>query len=84
MLQQGSVDASLKLVRIQSMDYYDVDAYETDHGWVARATRLDPSGQDEVAFCSDLGFESETKEEALRCGEAWVSSRGGRIRRMKP
>lgn len=65
------------------MDYYDVDAYPTDHGWVARATRLDRFGQDELAFCSALGFESETEEEARRSGARWVLSRGGKIRKAQ-
>jgi hypothetical protein len=64
------------------MSHFDIDAYLTDHGWVSRATRLDPHGVDETPFCSDLGFESETEEAALRRGAHWVLSRGGRLRKV--
>ncbi len=40
-------------------------------------------GQDELAFCSDLGLESETEEEAVRRGARWVVSRGGKIRKTR-
>jgi hypothetical protein len=64
------------------MAYYDVDAYPTDHGWVARVTRLDRYGQDELVSCSELGFESETEVDALRRGARCVLSTGGKIRRV--
>ena len=41
---------------------FDIDAYPTDHGWVARVTRLDETGVDEVVFMADLGFESQIDE----------------------
>jgi hypothetical protein len=65
------------------MSYFDVDAYNTDRGWVGRATRLDRFGQDELPFCSDLGFESETEEEARRRAAQWVLSSGGKIRKIQ-
>jgi len=64
------------------MSWYDVDAYETNYGWVGRATRLDRFGQDElVDYISPLGFETETKEEARHHVARWVSSKGGKIRK---
>ena len=62
------------------MHYFDIDAYSTDHGWVARVTRLDETGVDEVVFMADLGFESESEDAALRRGAGWVLSKGGRVR----
>jgi hypothetical protein len=59
------------------MSYYDVDAYETDHGWVARATRLDRFGQDELVYMAGLGAEDNTREGAYSRGALWVLSQGG-------
>jgi len=60
---------------------YDIDAYNTDLGWVARATRLDRYGQDERVFCAGLGSEDDTEQKAIQRGVRWVHSRGDRIRR---
>ena len=61
------------------MEDFNIDAFRTDHGWVARATRLDESGVDEAVFMADLGFESEDEDAALRRGVRWVLSKGGRV-----
>jgi hypothetical protein len=59
------------------MSYYDVDAYNTDHGWVARVTRLDRFGQDELVYTAELGAEDRTREAAQNRGALWVRSQGG-------
>jgi len=62
------------------MDYFDIDAYSTDHGWVARVTQLSRFGEDEVVYKADLGFQDKTEDAALRRGVRWVLSRDGRVR----
>jgi len=59
------------------MSYYDVDAYKADHGWVARVTRLDRFGQDELVYTAGLGAEDNTREGARSRGALWVRSQGG-------
>ncbi len=63
-----------------SITLYDVDAYLTDHGWVARVTQLSRFGEDEVVYKADLGFQDKTEDAALRRGVRWVLSRDGRVR----
>jgi hypothetical protein len=63
------------------MEEFEIDAYLTDRGWVARATRLrfDETGVDETLFKADLGFQDETEDAALRRGVRWVLSKGGKV-----
>jgi hypothetical protein len=66
--------------RIDYVTYYDIDAYLTDLGWVARIAQLNRFGEDEVVYKADLGFQDETEDAALRRGARWVLSKGGRVR----
>jgi hypothetical protein len=79
-LLAGATSDCQAATRLDSMTSYDVDAHLTDRGWITRATTLNEFGVNEVAFCCELGDESETEEEALLRGARWVLSKGGRVR----
>jgi hypothetical protein len=57
--------------------FFEVDEYKTDRGWVARVTRLDRFGQDELVYTAGLGAEDNTREGAHNRGVLWVQSQGG-------
>jgi hypothetical protein len=66
--------------RIDFMEKFDIDAYRTNRGWVARAAKLNPLNENEIVHRADLSFRDDTEDSALRRGAGWVLSKRGMVR----